>query len=112
MELYLMKLQLKSYCKGFHFHQYFHCILHSTLHFTNSSTNLFLHLQFLKSKYSPTSHNLSHSNSQLLVFQINPLSHITLLINSLHSHLHLSSFHLTTAFVFVFVYISGLILHF
>ena len=54
---------------------------------TNLSTNFFLHLQFSKSKYSPTSHDLSHSHSQLLGFQIDPLS-----INSLHLHLHLSSF--------------------
>ena len=39
-------------------------------------------------------HNLSHLQSQLLGFQINPLSHIPLLINYLHSHLHLSLFHL------------------
>ena len=39
-------------------------------------------------------HDLSHSHSQLLRFQINSLSHIPLSINSLHSHLHLSSFHL------------------
>ena len=32
---------------------------------TNFSTNFFLHLQFSQSKYSPTSHNLSHSDSQL-----------------------------------------------
>ena len=59
---------------------------------TNLSTNLFLHLQFSKSKYSPTSHDLSHSHSQLLGFQINPLLHMLLSTNSLHSHLHLSSF--------------------
>ena len=40
------------------------------------------------------SHNLSQSQSQLLGFQINSLSHIRLSINSLHSHLHLSFFHL------------------
>ena len=40
------------------------------------------------------SHNLSHSYSQLLGFQIYPLTHIPLSINSLHSHLHLASFHL------------------
>ena len=40
------------------------------------------------------SHDLSHSHSQVLGFQTNPLSNIPLLINSLHSHLHLSSFHL------------------
>ena len=40
------------------------------------------------------SHNLSHSQSQLLGFQINTLSHIPLSINYLHSHLHLSLFHL------------------
>ena len=37
-------------------------------------------------------HMIYHSHSQLLGFQINPSSHIPLLINSLHSHLHLSSF--------------------
>ena len=41
------------------------------------------------------SHNLSHSHAQLLGFQIYPLSHtILLIISSLHSHLHLSSFHI------------------
>ena len=40
------------------------------------------------------SNDLSHSHSQLLGFQLNPLSHIPLSINSLHSDLHLSSFHL------------------
>ena len=39
-------------------------------------------------------HALSHLHSRLLGFQINPLLHSPLLINSLHSHLHLSSFHL------------------
>ena len=51
---------------------------------TNLSANFFLHLQFAQSKYFPTSHNLSHSHSQLLGFQINLLPHITLSINSLH----------------------------
>ena len=32
------------------------------------------------------------SHSQLLGFQVNPLSQLPLSINSLHSHLHLSSF--------------------
>ena len=41
------------------------------------------------------SYDLSHSHLQLLGFQTNPLSHSLLSINSsLHSHLHLSSFHL------------------
>ena len=40
------------------------------------------------------SHNLSRSQLQLIGFQINYLSHIPLSINSLHSYLHLSSFHL------------------
>ena len=35
-----------------------------------------------------------HIHSQLLGFQINPISHIPLSINSLHSYRHLSSFHL------------------
>ena len=60
--------------------------VHSSI---NGATNYFLHLQFSWSKYSPTSHALSHSHSQLLGFQINPLLHTPLLINSLHSHLHL-----------------------
>ena len=39
--------------------------------------------------------DLSHSQLQLLGFQINPLSYIPLAINcSLHSHQHLSLFHL------------------
>ena len=64
-----------------------------SLHFsTNLSTIFFLHLQFSCSKYSATSYDLPHSHSQLLGFQINPLSHTPLSINSLHSHLHLSSF--------------------
>ena len=58
--------------------------VHSSI---NLSTNFFLHLKFSWSKYSLKSHFLSHSHSQLLGFQINPLS-----INSLHSHLHLSLF--------------------
>ena len=38
--------------------------------------------------------DLSHSHSQLLGFQINPLSHTPFSIkSSLHAHLHLSSFH-------------------
>ena len=52
---------------------------------TNLSTNFFLHLQFSWSKYSP----ISHALSQLLGFQINPLSHTPLPINYLHSDLHL-----------------------
>ena len=36
---------------------------------------------------------LSDSHSQLLGFQINPLLHTFLSINSLHLHLHFSSFH-------------------
>ena len=59
---------------------------------TNSSTNFLLHLQFSQSKCSPTSHDLSHSHSKLLGLQIDPLSHTPLSINSLHSHLYLSSF--------------------
>ena len=40
-------------------------------------------------------HDLSHSQLRLLEFQINPLTHLSLSINSsLHSHPHLFSFHL------------------
>ena len=49
----------------------------------NLSANLFLHSRNFK---------YSHSRSQLLGFQINPLSYTSLSINSQHSHLHLSSF--------------------
>ena len=59
---------------------------------TNLSTNLFLHLQSSYSKYSPTSHDLSHLHSQLLGFQRDPLSHTPLSVNYLHLQLHLSSF--------------------
>ena len=52
------------------------------------STKFFLHLQFSKSKFSLTSHDLSHSHSKLLGLQINPLSHTPLSINSFHSHLY------------------------
>ena len=64
-------------------------LVHSS---TNLSTNFFLHLQFSYFKYSPTSHDLSHSHSQLLGFQIDSLLHTPLSINYSHSHLHLSSF--------------------
>ena len=41
------------------------------------------------------SHDLLNSQLQLLGFQTNPVSHSSLSRNSsLHSHLHLSSFHL------------------
>ena len=64
-----------------------------SVHSSTNISTIFFHLQFSQSKYSPTSHDLSHSHSQLLGFQINPLSHTPLSINSLQSHLHLSSFH-------------------
>ena len=64
-----------------------------SVHFSISLlTNFFPHLKFSWSKYSPTSRDLSHSHSQLLGFQIYPLSHTPLSINYLHSHQHLSSF--------------------
>ena len=50
---------------------------------TNLSTTFFCAYNF---------HDLSHSHSQLLGFQIYHLSHTPLSINYLHSHLHLSSF--------------------
>ena len=64
-------------------------LVHSS---TNLFTKLFLDLQFFQSKYSLKSQDLSHSHSQLLGFQINPLSHTPLSMNYLHSQLHLSSF--------------------
>ena len=64
----------------------------SSLVSVHYSTNSFLHLQLSQSKYSATSYDLSHSHSQLFGFQIKLLSHKPLSINSLYSHLHLSSF--------------------
>ena len=63
--------------------------VHSSI---NRATNFFLHLKFLKSKYSLKLQALSHGYSQLLGFQAFPLSHIPLSINSLHSHRYLSLF--------------------
>ena len=68
-------------------HQYFQQILQLTCQLIFSWTYSFHNLI-----NSPTSHNLSHSHSQLLGIQINPLSHIPLSINYLHSHLYLSLF--------------------
>ena len=65
--------------------------LHSS---TSLLTTLFLHLQYLWSKYCFMSHGSSHSHSQLIGLKINYLSHIPFSINYLHSHPHLSSFHL------------------
>ena len=59
---------------------------------TNLSTNFFLRLQYFWSKYLPTWHDLLHSRSQSLGFQINPLLHTPLSKNCLHSQLHLSLF--------------------
>ena len=55
---------------------------------TNLSTNFLIYLIFLWSKYSPTSHDLSHSLSQLIGFQISPLSQLSLSASSSHSHSH------------------------
>ena len=57
---------------------------------TNLSANLFLHLKFSYSKYSPTSHDLLHSHLQLLGFQYILYRIHLLSINSLDSHQHLS----------------------
>ena len=85
-----MKTIQHKLCKRFT-----HIFILSWSYFDNSSTNLstsfFLHLQFSWSKYSQTSHHLSHWHSQLLGFQINALSQTPLSIN--FSRLHLSSFH-------------------
>ena len=52
-----------------------------SVHFSISlSANCFLHLKFLYSSYSPTSHDLLHSHSQLVGFQINSLLHTPLSI--------------------------------
>ena len=60
-----------------------------SVHFSISlSTNLLLHLQFSQSKYSATSHDLSHSHSQLLGFQIPIHIHLYQLILHSQPHLH------------------------
>ena len=56
----------------------------------HSSTNGSINFQ----QYSTILQDLLHSHSQLLGFQTYPLSNTPLSINSLHSHLHLSSLHL------------------
>ena len=81
---------LKSHYKSFHFHQYFHYILQLIYHLICFYICSFYNLNILQHHM-----NLSHSQSQLLGFQINPLLHIPLSINSLHSHQHLSLFHLS-----------------
>ena len=76
-----------NHYKKFYFHQYFHYILQLIYQLT-----FFYTYKFYSLNISMASHNLSHSQSQLLGFKINPLSHIPLSINSLHQHLHLSLF--------------------
>ena len=92
-----MKITQFTLCKNCiyfyaHFTSYFHFFNSFGTLSTNLLVNCFLHLQFLLSSYSPTSHNFSHSRSQLLGFQIYPLLHTPLSINSLHSHRNLPSF--------------------
>ena len=92
----------------FHFHQYFHCILQLTYLFFSTFTIL----------------TVSHSQSQILGFQINHLLHLPLPINSLHWHLQLSSFqrclllqmfasnlHLHLQISCHFIYLPSLFLH-
>ena len=85
LHLFLMKL---------HSIEFVSASLVSSIFSVHSSTNLFtnfsLHVQFLQSKYSLKSQDLQHQHSQLLGFQINPLSHAPLSINSLQFHLLLS----------------------
>ena len=77
----------KYHYKSFYFNQYFHNILQLIYQLI-----YFWIYNFHNLIYSPTSHDLSHSQLQLLGFQINPLSQLPLSIDSLHSHLHLSLF--------------------
>ena len=86
-KLRIFQNHLKYLYKSSHFLHYFHYILKLIYQII-----LFLLLQFSYSEYSPTSHDLSHSKSQLLGLQRNPISHLPLSINSLHSRLHLSLF--------------------
>ena len=88
-ELHSMKLHPKSHYKAFYFHQYFHYILQLIYQLTFFYTYNFDNLNILQH------HTIYHTHTHnLLGFQINPLPHIPLAINSLHSHLHLPSFHL------------------
>ena len=73
----------------------------SLLSSINLSIKLFLHLHFSWSKYSPKSHDLSHSHLQLLGLQIYPLSHIPLSIN-------LSFIDYTFTFTLTFIIIPAL----
>ena len=62
-------------------------------------------------------HDLPHSHLQLLGLQINPLSHIHLSINFLHSHLHLLLFQrclflqILTSNYIIYIYKSHAILY-
>ena len=81
--------ELHSFLCSFLLLQQFQHILELIYQLIFSST---YNLNPIQSKYSPISHDLSHSNSQLLEFQIYPLSHTPLSVNFLHSHRHLSLF--------------------
>ena len=87
-----MKLHPKFHNNAFHFYQYFHYILQLIYQLTFFYTYNYYNLNF--HNYIFTYYNLSNSHSKLLGFRINPLLHIPLSINSLHSHLHLSSVHI------------------
>ena len=76
IEFHPMELHPKSHYKAFHFHQYFYYTLQV------------IYQLFYFYIYS------FYSLKILLCRIINPLSHIPFSVNSLHSHLHLSSFHL------------------
>ena len=65
---HMMRKYLKFHYKVFHLKQYFHCILQLIYQLFFIYT-----YNFLQSKYSPISHDLSHSHSQLPGFQINSL---------------------------------------
>ena len=55
--------------------------------------NLFLQTQFLRSKYCPCLHHLSHLHSQVLGFYMYPLAQFIISAkSSLQSHLQVSSF--------------------
>ena len=76
--------------------QELHLFLFSLTIFSSSTISLHSSTNYLPTFFytynSLTSHDLSHSHSQLLGFQIYSLSHTPLSINSLHSDRHLSLF--------------------
>ena len=101
---HLMKLYLKSHYKAFHFHQQFYCILQLICQLCCFYTYKFYNRNIFLCYYSTifiieiffyaTMPLCYHSHLQVLGLKIRLFSNIHSSINSLHSHLHLSSLNL------------------